>query len=95
MNKHRYMCFVMFFLSPILYPLCWWPMRYTGWVFWSEPNDIMKHLWIQMSLTFQQTDILRKREVFWIFVLSSLTFIPYWIIYKLLQAAWIVYIIGV
>lgn len=92
MNRHRYICLAMFFLIPFFYPLCWWPMRYTGWVFWSEPNDIVKHLWTQISLMIQQPDTLRKKDWVGLFIVASLTYIPYWITVKIAKAVWIVYL---
>ncbi len=91
MNRQKYACLIMVFLIPILYPLCWWPMRFTGWVFWNEPNEIVKHIWTQTVFTFNQTDILKKREWIYIFIVSMATCIPYLIIWEIIRCVWIIH----
>lgn len=89
MVRQKCVCLLLVLLSPILYPICWWPMRFTGWMFWTEPNDIMYHLWHQMVSIFDPKPKMKT----WIYILfiSAIAYIPYWMIWKIVNAVWIVY----
>ena len=91
MNRQRYVCLIIFFLLPFYYPLFLWPMKFTGWIFWNEPQEIIKHIWNQMMITFSQPNQLRKRDWLYIFIVTTLTYLPYWITAKVIKAVWVVY----
>ncbi len=90
MVRQKCVCLLLLLLSPIMYPICWWPMRFSGWVFWTEPNEMMKHMFLTVGSIFRPNMPSLKQWIY-ILLISAVAFLPYWMINEAVTCIWIVY----
>lgn len=88
MNRQKIICLLLVLLSPILYSLCWWPMKFTGFMFWAEPNDIVKHIWKETSYIFTHPKQFRIKDWLWILFVLVIAHIPYFIMWQIIKCLW-------
>lgn len=92
MTKQKFVNLIIFILIPFFYPFCWWPMSFTGWVFWREPKDIMQFLWDETSKLFSRPNQFKMKDWFLLFLAVTLAHIPYFITWKILYCVYVVYL---
>jgi hypothetical protein len=92
MTKQKFVNLIIFILIPFFYPFCWWPMSFTGWVFWREPKNIVEFLWKEAIRLFRSSsDSFKIKDWFLLFLAIGLAHIPYLVAWKILRCIWIVY----